>query len=65
MGFALELSDKEMRELLVYVTCEPDFQVNDYREMIFFCMDSIITCLIQNVWQWWINLNLLFPLNFP
>ena len=35
MGFALELSDKEMRELLVYVTCEPDFQVNDYREMIF------------------------------
>ena len=63
MGFALELSDKEMRELLVYVTCEPDFQVNDYREMIF-CMDSIITCLIQNVWQWWINLNLLFPLNF-
>ena len=24
-----------MRELLVYVTCEPDFQVNDYREMIF------------------------------
>lgn len=63
LGFALELSDKEMRELLVYVTCEPDFQVNDYREMIF-CMDSIITCLIQNVWQWWINLNLLFPLNF-
>ena len=35
LGFALELSDKEMRELLVYVTCEPDFQVNDYREMIF------------------------------
>ena len=29
LGFALKLSDKEMRELLVYVTCEPDFQVND------------------------------------
>ena len=35
LGFALKLSDKEMRELLVYVTCEPDFQVNDYREMIY------------------------------
>ena len=35
LDLSRELSDKEMRELLVYVTCEPDFQVNDYREMIF------------------------------
>ncbi len=35
IGFELKLSQKEMQELLVYVTREPDFQVNDYREMIF------------------------------
>ena len=35
IGFDLRLSVKEMEELFVYVMREPDFQINDYREMIF------------------------------
>lgn len=35
LGFALEFSDLEAREMFVKGAHEPDFQVNDYREMIF------------------------------
>ena len=35
LGFALGFTDTEVREMLVKGALEPDFQVNDYREMIF------------------------------
>ena len=35
LGFALGFSAKEQSEMLVEGALEPDFQVNDYREMIF------------------------------
>lgn len=35
LGFALQYSDSEVREMLVKGAHEPDIQVNDYREMIF------------------------------
>lgn len=35
LGFALEFSDYEAREMFVKGAMEPDFQVNDYREMTF------------------------------